>query len=106
VIVFILFLRYRSANGRTSFHEAACKGNVELGSFLIKKGARVNITDDDGETPLHFAAYKGHHDCVAFLLSRGANVNNTNKCMQTPLHKAAIDLRKGKWFTQNNIRRI
>ena len=80
MIVFILFLRYRSANGRTSFHEAACKGNVELGSFLIKKGARVNITDDDGETPLHYAAYKGHHDYVTFLLLRGARVESGSFC--------------------------
>ncbi|MFZ2959557.1 MAG: ankyrin repeat domain-containing protein [Candidatus Ozemobacteraceae bacterium] len=83
----------QSDNGETILHRISYQisSNEELMSFLISKGAKIDIFDSEGATPLHNAA--GHHlAMVKLLLENGADVNakkDGRECCGTPLHKAA-----------------
>ena len=74
---------------------AASRGNTEVVSFLIEKGADVNAKRDDGWTPLHSAAYKRREDTARVLIAAGANVNAKTKWGTTPLHAAVSRGYKG-----------
>jgi hypothetical protein len=55
---------------------AASKGNMEMLSLLIEKGADVDEKNtQQGQTPLIFAAHWGHADVLRLLIEQGADVN-------------------------------
>ena len=61
----------------------------ELGIFLIKAGANVNVKDVNGSTPLIWAAEKcGMKDLVKALVKAGADVNAKAAGGATPLMMA------------------
>ena len=62
---------------------AAYKGETEILTVLLAKGANKEATDNAGWTPLILAARYNHKDCVKVLLQYGANVNAKNKYGQT-----------------------
>lgn len=46
----------------------ACQyGHVVLASYLMGKGARLQLTDRDGDNALHWAAFKGRCADVAVV---------------------------------------
>lgn len=45
------------------------KPPFHLVDYLVKKGAKLNATDDNKETPLHLAAFWGHYDICELLVS-------------------------------------
>lgn len=51
---------------------AVSSGQAEMVSFLIKAGARIDISDQYGNYPIHAAASKGHVDVIKVLLAAGA----------------------------------
>lgn len=53
--------------------------------FLLAKGAKPTIQDNDGNTPLGIAAQIGWVEGADTLLSRGAPVDQTNNRGETPL---------------------
>ena len=60
--------------------------HIEIATFLLSKGANVNIETDGGYTPLHMACkYKGSEEVVHLLIENGANVNATTSNHITPL---------------------
>ena len=60
--------------GRTPLHEAAARGEAEIGRLLIEHGADVNARGGArAATPLHAAAVCGHRELVNLLL--GANAD-------------------------------
>jgi RNA polymerase sigma factor (sigma-70 family) len=60
--------------GRTPLHEAAVRGEAEIGRLLIERGADVNARGGNHDaTPLHAAAVCGHRELVDLLL--GANAD-------------------------------
>ena len=74
---------YRSAN---PLQIAANNGYISLVESLLKRGASVNVADENGWTPLHFAAAAGHVAIIKMLLRFGANLhlpdrNLTSACM-------------------------
>lgn len=76
--------------GWTPLMQAAGYGHVEVVSFLLKKGADVDQTDEAGYTALMFAAEKGYAEIVDLLLEYGAAVNcSLFKEKVTPLMFAA-----------------
>lgn len=62
--------------------------------FLIRRGADVNLPDENGQAPLHLAISLGHLETIRRLLQRGADVNQPDGTGATPLSLAlALDPR-------------
>jgi ankyrin repeat protein len=63
-----------SCVGRTPLHEAAVRGEAEIGRLLIERGADVNARGGNHDaTPLHAAAVCGHRELVDLLLAANAD---------------------------------
>jgi ankyrin repeat protein len=66
----------RVENGdRTLLHYAVEKDHVDIASFLIAKGADVNLQTIHAPSPLHLAAKVGDVAMVKLLIAHGADVN-------------------------------
>ncbi|SFZ90464.1 Ankyrin repeat [Flaviramulus basaltis] len=65
-------------DGRTYIFWAAYKGNVEIMEYLLKQGAKTDLTDDKGNTILNFAASSGQQNTKVYdlCLENGANLKN------------------------------
>ncbi|MHB1463160.1 MAG: ankyrin repeat domain-containing protein [Armatimonadota bacterium] len=79
----------KDAMGATPLHFAAEQGYVQLGSWLLTVGAKVNSQDYTGQTPLHKAADTGHAAMCQMLIKHGANVRAVDIDGLTPLHVAS-----------------
>ncbi|MBU2929931.1 ankyrin repeat domain-containing protein [Winogradskyella psychrotolerans] len=55
-------------DGRTYIFWAAYKGNEKLVKYLLKKGAKTDITDDKGNTIINFAAGAGQKNTAVYDL--------------------------------------
>ncbi|GGG38000.1 ankyrin repeat domain-containing protein [Bizionia arctica] len=64
-------------DGRTYIFWAAYKGNTEIMEFLLKKGAKTDLTDDKGNTILNFAASSGQENTKVYdlCIANGADLN-------------------------------
>jgi ankyrin repeat protein len=77
--------KYRS----TVLMLASARGDLQLMSLLVARGADVNAGDADGWTALMGATVEGHVDAVKFLLDKGADVHATNSEGETALMMAS-----------------
>ncbi len=68
---------------------AAKYGNIQIVSYLIKRGADVEAKNNDHCTALMYAADGGHTQTVVLLVNNGAKINATNKDGKTALMFAA-----------------
>ena len=77
---------------RTLAHLAVVRGDTEMVTMLVRKGARLEMVDREGWTALHHAASLGDREMVELLLSGdGAqlvDVKTKDKSSQTALHLA------------------
>jgi hypothetical protein len=81
-------VNYHDKFGSTALMEAADKGNSELVSLLLKKGAEVEALDTGNRTALHWAAMRGHSDVVEQLIAtRGMSHGITAKSFSTESKK-------------------
>ena len=87
-------------SGSTALSMAALTGQAQTVSFLISKGANVNVKHKDGGSPLHGAAFLGHAVTVEILLDNGANPNAQNNKGETPLDTAALEWDQIKGFVR------
>ncbi|XP_011348829.2 LOW QUALITY PROTEIN: uncharacterized protein LOC105285953 [Ooceraea biroi] len=76
----------KSADGGTSLHYAAWKGNDRVVSVLLQHRANSNAVDNKVLTPLHYAAKFSHLKVVKALLSNGAIYNAVSDNDKTPLN--------------------
>ncbi|SPJ73238.1 uncharacterized protein FTOL_02968 [Fusarium torulosum] len=70
---------------------AICTGDIDLVSFLIEHGAKIDYVDPKGDfakTPLSRACMEGHVDMVKLLLNSKADVNYTGGESDQPLFAA------------------
>lgn len=77
------------AGGRTALMKSANDGSAEIVSFLLSKGAAIEMADGYGKTALMFAAKKGHVKVVEVLLSNGANMEAIDEHGKTAMMLAA-----------------
>jgi ankyrin repeat protein len=69
---------------------ASSNGHADVVSFLIERGANVDLCGMDGMTPLFAAVQEGHSNVVEELLAHGANANlATSNNGLTPLYIAS-----------------
>ncbi|KZP09041.1 ankyrin [Athelia psychrophila] len=74
-------------------HYAASKSRVDIGKFLISRGADINAKDKANQHPLHRAATTGSTGFVSILLnppegSPKTRLNTSDRIGNTPLHLA------------------
>ena len=61
--------------GRTPLHWASQKGDLDVVSLLIERGAKINIKDRHDQTALMIAAFYGHPSIVTYLFNRGGSLD-------------------------------
>jgi len=67
-------------------HYAVHYGNLDMVSFLIDKGANVEIKSKEGKTPLHLAVEEAKQNIINLLLDRGADIEAKNNDGRTPMY--------------------
>ena len=71
--------------GEAALHIVVKRRDAAWLAFLLAKGAKPDIRDNDGNTPLGIAAQLGFVEGVHTLISGGAGVNVANGRGETPL---------------------
>ena len=61
-----------TATGCTPLWVAARNGNIDIVKELIRRGADVNLPNNDGMTPIRSAVYHGHVNVIKELIAAGA----------------------------------
>ncbi|WP_260924150.1 ankyrin repeat domain-containing protein [Novosphingobium sp. 9] len=77
-----------TSNGDTALHIVVARRDLTWLSYLIGKGADVNVQNDSNITPLQVAVDQGWADGVSFLIAQHANVDPVNDAGETPLMSA------------------
>lgn len=78
--------------GSTPFLLSARYGHTEVGSLLLRYGAKPQDKDCQGATSLHVAACHGHYGFIKWLIAqrKSLHINIRSKNQSTPLHSGAI----------------
>lgn len=71
--------------GESALHAVTARRDLTWMSFLIGKGANVNIRDNRGQTPLVIAVNIGFDEGVELLVEQKARVDEPNSAGETPL---------------------
>lgn len=82
---------YTSSSEETLLHAAAEHGQLSTVDLLIRKGARLDLQDNNGHTALHRAASRGHTEIVKTLIKAGAPIHTLDLQGKTPVHLAAVN---------------
>ncbi|UXI19166.1 GPCR-like protein family B [Sarcoptes scabiei] len=78
-------------HGMSPLQHACYKGNVEIASYLIERGADVNQNNHEHRyTSLMFAALGGHIDVINLLLEHGAKTDTVNTVGRNASQMAAF----------------
>ena len=75
-------------SGEGALHIVVNRRDFTWLTFLIQKGANVNIRDSRGVTPLQLAANLGFEEGVQLLVDKLARVDEPNDTGETPLISA------------------
>ncbi|XP_049874595.1 integrin-linked protein kinase [Pectinophora gossypiella] len=77
-------------HGFSPLHWACKEGHLKIVEMLMRRGARINVTNMGDDTPLHLAAAHGHRPVVQLLLQNRVDVNFINEHGNSPLHYACF----------------
>ncbi len=84
------------STGETALHIVTTKRDLTWMTFLIDRGANVNLRDVRGATPLVVATNLGFVEGVQLLIAKGARVDEPNSTGETPLigavHRRSLGL--------------
>ncbi|KAJ3332820.1 hypothetical protein HDU76_012943, partial [Blyttiomyces sp. JEL0837] len=64
-------------------------GHIQMVTYLYKKGANPNLSDNQGYNALHLAAHAGHAMMILYLVSIGMDVDAGDTMGRTALMWAA-----------------
>ncbi|KAJ7308350.1 hypothetical protein JRQ81_008888 [Phrynocephalus forsythii] len=78
------------SEGKSAFHLAALKGNVDCLEVMLAHGADAMTTDGSGYAALHLSAKNGYPQCVSKLLQASCPVDIADGHGRTALHHAAV----------------
>ncbi|XP_050766371.1 ankyrin repeat domain-containing protein 24 [Gymnogyps californianus] len=78
------------SEGKSAFHLAAMRGNVDCLEAMLAHGVDAMIKDSSGYTALHLASKHGHPQCVSKLLQASCPVDVADGSGRTALHHAAV----------------
>ncbi|XP_061211921.1 ankyrin repeat domain-containing protein 24 isoform X2 [Neopsephotus bourkii] len=78
------------SEGKSAFHLAAMRGNVDCLEAMLAHGVDTMTKDSSGHTALHLASKHGHPQCVSKLLQASCPVDVADGSGQTALHHAAF----------------
>ncbi|XP_072701430.1 ankyrin repeat domain-containing protein 24 isoform X5 [Ciconia boyciana] len=79
------------SEGKSAFHLAAMRGNVDCLEAMLAHGVDAMTKDSSGYTALHLASKHGHPQCVSKLLQASCPVDVADGSGRTALHHA------GEW---------
>jgi len=79
----------KNSDGDTALHYAAGEGNLEITTYLLDHGAKLEAVNKWGNTPFLAAVIGKNMTTVRYLLDHGADVKVKNQWGITPLHSAA-----------------
>ncbi|MBV1691502.1 ankyrin repeat domain-containing protein [Novosphingobium sp. G106] len=74
--------------GRTALHIVTERRDLTWMSFLIGRGANVNLRDAQGVTPLQLASNLGFIEGIELLVESKARIDDPNDAGETPLISA------------------
>ena len=74
--------------GETALHVVTGRRDLTWMSFLLSRGANVNVRDARGVTPLVLAANLNFVEGVELLVGKGARLEDGNSAGETPLISA------------------
>ena len=80
---------------------ASLMGHTDIISFLLEKGADINVQNREGNSSLHVAAFLGRAEAAELLLKHGINVHVRNIQGGTAMDNATLD-----WETTQTILNI
>lgn len=84
------YTQVRSQGIRASLALAAARGgHMSAVRWLVSRGTRVNVTDQEGQNILSWVVSTGNAQDVRFLIAHGADVNHADDVGRTPLVWAA-----------------
>ncbi|XP_068276641.1 ankyrin repeat domain-containing protein 24 isoform X2 [Nyctibius grandis] len=78
------------SEGKSAFHLAAMRGNVDCLEAMLAHGVDAMTKDSSGHTALHLASKHGHPQCVSKLLQASCPVDVADGSGRTALHHAAV----------------
>ncbi|KAF7236384.1 Ankyrin repeat domain-containing protein 24 [Varanus komodoensis] len=78
------------SEGKSAFHLAATRGNVDCLEVMLAHGADAMTADGSGYAALHLSAKHGHPQCVSKLLQASCPVDVVDSHGRTALHHAAV----------------
>lgn len=79
----------REARSLPGLHLAAQRGQTEIATLLLERGAQLEATCGNiGSTPLKYAVFFAQIDMVKVLLKAGADLDNCGNNSRTPLELA------------------
>ena len=81
--------------GSTPLSTAALHGRLDIARYLIKRGAKVEATNNDGNTPLHVAAFLCRSEIVQLLMNQGGSPLIKNRRGETPIDVVSSPWSKG-----------
>ncbi|KAF8496145.1 ankyrin repeat-containing domain protein [Russula emetica] len=82
--------RSNSINGGTPLNRVAWDGRLEVGQYLLDRGADINSRDSNLHTPLIHAVMVGRVEFARMLLERGAEIDARNAYGRTAPYFAAV----------------
>ncbi len=76
------------STGETALMIVIARRDVTMTSYLLGRGARADLTDNNGRSPLMLATDRRFPEGMQLLLAAKANPNQTNNSGETPLIRA------------------
>ncbi|KAM7388513.1 hypothetical protein PAMP_024683 [Pampus punctatissimus] len=77
-----------NSSNETLLHVAAEYGHLSIIELLLRRGARLDLQDNNGHTALHRAASRGHNEIVSALIKAGTPIYSLDLQSKTPIHLA------------------